>query len=225
MALIRAYLPEVGEAKQAKMLSRLLESRGKVKQYRASFLREALLHLEGDDDEKVFKDLRNECDDAARQSVIVKRVGVSHEKASQFTPAAIKDLRPAIDGDMKATTPFATVLTWQPGLCGFQAYYPRTLEARKKHDPNKKFCSTGKTYNAKVTQLNALRHCVKMLWDNHDKAASYYLFSFIRGPVLPPSTLTILSKICENYLMRKYPEQHETATSLEETAVRSQPQP
>ena len=131
-----------------------------------------------DPDADDFKGLKNKVEDEMRQDIVFNRCGMSHQKASHFTPAEIKNLRPEITAEMREDTPLGCVLTWQPAVRGFQAYYPRTKDARSKFNSEKRYLNTSKGYavnsgddedTASASQLRALRHCVNHLWACHFK--------------------------------------------------------
>ena len=160
-------------AKQQTVFERLMATTTAKTAWRSPYLHQALLNMADDPECDDFKDLKNKIEDEMRQDIIVKRCGVSHQKALHFTPAAIKALRPEINEEMRLTTPLSCILTWQPAMNSFQAYYPRTTESRAKHNKAKQYLTTAKKYgedgSGGATQLQALTHCVKHLWTCHAK--------------------------------------------------------
>ena len=180
MAIIKLHYPDDRE-KQRAVFERLMATSTTKSAWRSPYLHQMLLNMADDADVKEFDDLKNKVEDEMRQEIIVKRCGVSHQKASHFTPAAIKALRPEIVDCMRETTPLSAILTWQPAMNGFQAYYPRTKEAREKHNKPKQYLTTGKKYGEEgsggVTQLQALTHCVKHLWACHEKLGTLQLWA------------------------------------------------
>ena len=164
---------------QQAVFDRLLSTSDSKQQWRATYLHQTLLNMADDPDYDDFKGLKNKVEDEIRQEIVVGRCGMSHQKASHFTPAGIKNLRPEISPEMREETPLGCVLTWQPAMNCFQSYYPRTNAARAKHNKDKKYLTTSKTYTlgdgvedaenvtASIGQLQALHHCVKHLWSCH----------------------------------------------------------
>eukprot|EP00435_Cladocopium_sp_Y103_P030720 s2921_g7.t1 len=84
--------------------------------------------LAGDEEEHVFKDLRDEVETKWRHDFVIERIGHSKEAASALTPSPIKALRPPVAG---------CVLVWQVARFAFEAYWPlffalHTKDADKK---------------------------------------------------------------------------------------------
>ena len=160
---------------QQAVFKRLMASSSAKKQWRATYLHQALLNMSDDPEYDDFKGLKTKLEDEMRQDIVIGRCGMSHKKASHFTPAEIKALRPEFVADMREETPLGPVLTWQPAMTSFQSYYPRTKDARAKHNATKRYLNTSKSYtvgegeedSASASQLKALTHCVKHLWKCH----------------------------------------------------------
>ena len=119
-SLIAAYFPDVSDEKKEEILLRwvpptkdAVSVTSPPKGFYAPYLADVLGKLEHEEDGKDFTNLKDVVDDYRRQEFVFSRVGVSREKASHWTPKAIKELKPPIG-----------TLVWQWTASAFQAYYP-----------------------------------------------------------------------------------------------------
>ena len=94
--LVEAFFPAASAAERASMVARMLESAKPSKQKRKTpeSLYSVLQVLSTEDDFSKLADLKLQLDDERREKLIIKREGYHHERAQEFTPKLIKDLRP-----------------------------------------------------------------------------------------------------------------------------------
>ena len=171
-SLIAAYFPDVSDEKKEEILLRwvpptkdAVSVTSPPKGFYAPYLADVLGKLEHEEDGKDFTNLKDVVDDYRRQEFVFSRVGVSREKASHWTPKAIKELKPPIG-----------TLVWQWTASAFQAYYPmpqkmideKISKARKKGKGKvKTMWSIHRGYAQKRTKLKALQEVTKWLWKTH----------------------------------------------------------
>ena len=188
MALIANQFDDWPEDQQLHLLSRLLRS-GECKLYRPAVLGQVMLHLRDGPDARQFQDLAEKVNVAEVQEYVMSRFPASREKASRFTPSAIKALRPDRPG---------VYLVWQVAADIFEAYYPKPQPATENaevlpgDDPEaaadsqpakrrrvkspapksrlKTHITRSKQYGTIRTPLEALWQCVNFLWTEHAKA-------------------------------------------------------
>ena len=173
MSLIQDLFSDTTEEQQEAMLNRLLStSTRKSSLLKTEILHDVLTLLDGDDDAKLFSDLKAKVDDAWRSDLVISRVGKERNAAEASTPVVVKDLKP----------PGPKIcLCWQVSASAFEGYYPRPeadiakAQANKKRpgDRVKTHFTTSKKYegarSSNVSQLDALEHVVKFLWAQHKK--------------------------------------------------------
>ena len=141
-------------------------------------------HLARGPDAEKFVDLEQKVQSAQIQEFLVRRYGASREKASTFTPQAIKNLRPDRPGIW---------LVWQISASAFEAYFPKDAFKIQEEDEQaqdakpdaprtrkraktaaasnlKKHVTRSRKYGVVRTQQAALWQCVCFLWKMHQKA-------------------------------------------------------
>ena len=127
----------------------------------ASYMKDVLSSLEHEADFNQFSDMKAHVDDLVRRDYILSRVGHSKAVAENFTPKAIKNLRPDVAG---------CVLVWQYSVGSFQGYYPiseiKPVKEGSKRKPRTHY-SRSRSYNQKRTKVVALLEIVKWLWTLH----------------------------------------------------------
>lgn len=164
MCLIQELFPDKPADEMDRMLERLLSTSKRNTRRQPEILRDVLNLLDDGDDKRHFGSLKQSLDDAFREEFVISRCGHARQHAEKATPVLIKELRPPVQGAW---------LVWQIKMGAFQSYYPRPIEAKKQQGKKKAktHFSTSKTYDGQkgVTQLDALKHCVKFLWAHHKK--------------------------------------------------------
>lgn len=127
----------------------------------ASYMKDVLSSLEHEADFNQFSDMKAHVDDMARREYILSRVGHAKAVAENFTPKAIKNLRPDVAG---------CVLAWQYSVGCFQGYYPiseiKPVKEGSKRKPKTHY-SRSRSYNQKRTKVVALLEIVKWMWALH----------------------------------------------------------
>ena len=98
MCLVSAFFPAESPDKQKAMVDRLLHSGSGKKLVKTAGLRDALNLLQESTDADKFVDLMEQVSQEERETLIKERIGAPHEKAAQWTPQALKDLRPPVSG-------------------------------------------------------------------------------------------------------------------------------
>ena len=183
-SLTAAYFPELSDDKKEEILLRWVPPQNKdavsvataPKGFYAPYLADVLGKLKHEEDGKDFSNLKDVVDDFKRQEFVLSRVGMSREKASFWTPRAIKELKP----------PTGT-LVWQWTASAFQAYYPmpqkmvdeKISKARKKGKGKvKTMWSVHRGYAQKRTKLKALQEVTKWLWKRHGENGGDSLMVF-----------------------------------------------
>ena len=173
--LIRAYFPHLSMDKTENMLLRWVPATKdsvdtskpnlKPSGFYASYLADVLGKLDGEEDGKDFRSLKDVVDDYKRQEFVLSRVGMSRSRASHWTPRQIKNLKPP-----------SSTLVWQVTANAFQGYYPipqkvldekmakATSKGKKKI---KTMWSRHRGYQTKRNKLQALQEIVKWLWKMH----------------------------------------------------------
>lgn len=171
-ALIQLLCPEMSQADQERLLEKHVGTKKSLdKEWTKAYMHDVLQKLAEEDDFREFEDLKLQADEALRQEFILSRVGSSKAKASFWTPKCVKDLRP-----------IGTTLVWQQAMKAYQAYYPipqdvRDVAAEKakasKSSTRKRRVQThwsrSRTYGERRSQLDALKWCVKWLWQTYKK--------------------------------------------------------
>ena len=165
MTLIQELFPDKTEEERDAVLVRLLESSARKTRAQPKILRDVLHLLDDTDDKKHFSALKESLDDVYREEFVISRCGHARQHAEKTTPVLIRELKPNVQGAW---------LVWQIKTAAFQAYYPRPSDLKKASGAKKRLkthFSTGKTYDGQkgVSQLDALKHCVKFLWAHHQK--------------------------------------------------------
>ena len=175
-----SYLHHLSEKEQEDVVQRLLADKNTTSAARGAAksglafsksLPSVLQILTAESDYDKFADLKMAVDDEQRAEVILKREGLHREKAAEFTPLLIKNLRPKVPG---------CCLNWQPALCQFAGYFRKPADAagsvgkkkgKKGGDASsrKSMHSTARLYGGKWTQLQALNLVVAQLWKWNQK--------------------------------------------------------
>lgn len=169
--MIRAYLPDLDETEQEKLLLKWVPAENSEKKtsanaasaFSADYMCDLLSYLGNEQDAKEFEDLKTYYEDQARRQFVLSRVGRSRASAESYTPKAIKDLRPPRHG---------VVLVWQFEAGAFQGYFPieREVSASTTKDKQKlkTHFSRSRSYNTSRPKLQALREIVNWLWKLHE---------------------------------------------------------
>ena len=167
--LIKTFFPEMtDDARKSLFVKWYQEKTERIGEtatsaYTAKYLRDVLSSLNNEPDFKDFSDIKDHMDDVARQEFILSRVGHAKALAENFTPRAIKDLRPGIPG---------CVLVWQYSMGSFQGYYPIVNPKVGKEGSKKKpktHYSRSRNYNVKRPKAVALVEIVRWLWKLHEQ--------------------------------------------------------
>ena len=170
-ALIQLLCPEMSQADQERLLEKHVGTKNTLdKEWNQAYMHDVLKKLAEEEDFRDFEDLKHQADEAVRQEFILSRVGVSKAKATFWTPKCVKELRPN-----------GTTLVWQQAMKAYQAYYPipqdvrdATAEKAKASKSSRKrrvqtHWSRSRTYGERRSQVDALKWCVKWLWQTHQK--------------------------------------------------------
>lgn len=183
-SLISTYFTDLSDEKKKEILLPWVPPTNKdavsttqaPKGFYAPYLADVLGKLEHEEDGKEFSNLKDVVDDYKRQEFVLSRVGMSREKASHWTPKAIKELKPPVG-----------TLVWQWTASAFQAYYPvpqklideKISKARKKgRGKVKTMWSIHRGYAQKRTKLKALQEATKWLWKTHKENGGDSLVMF-----------------------------------------------
>ena len=162
MSLIKCFYPDVGEAVQIEYLTRLLNTTAKRRVVETTGLQEVLAEMQGTDDAKDFKGLRELLEDEKREELVIQRLGGVRAGVEMKTPSPIKRLRPPTQGSL---------VVLQISQSAFQAYYPRQLTAEQKNNPRvKKSWSIWRSFGVDRTQAEALRAVLQFVWKKHKDA-------------------------------------------------------
>lgn len=161
----------MSQADQERLLEKHVGTKKDLdKEWNKTYMHDVLRKLSEEDDFREFEDLKLQADEALRQEFILSRVGSSKAKASFWTPTCVKDLRPC-----------GTTLVWQQAMKAYQAYFPIPQDVRdaaaekaKASKSSRKrriqtHWSRSRTYGERRSQLDALKWCVKWLWQTHEK--------------------------------------------------------
>ena len=168
-ALIRAYIPDLDETEQEKLLLKWVPAEKEKKPsantasaFSAEYMPDLLSYLGTEQDAKEFEDLKSYYEDEARRQFVLSRVGRSRASAETYTPKVVKNLRPPRHG---------VVLVWQFEAGAFQGYFPIEREASasvtKDKQKLKTHFSRSRSYNTNRTKLQALKEIVNWLWKLH----------------------------------------------------------
>lgn len=136
-------------------------------------MKDVLHNLDNEADGHEFSDIKSHVDDLARREAILGRVGHAKAVAENFTPKAIKALRPDIPG---------CVLVWQYMTGSFQGYYPIAKPKPVKEGSKKKpktHYSRSRSYNIKRTKIAALLEIVRWLWKLHQECGGETEYIYI----------------------------------------------
>ena len=161
MCLVSAFFPAESPDKQKAMVDRLLHSGSGKKLVKAAGLRDALNLLQESTDADKFVDLMEQVSQEERETLIKERIGAPHEKAAQWTPQALKDLRPPVSG---------AVLCYQLSSSCFEGYFPKPADKRGKGPKSKKHWSIARSHVQVRSQFAALQQVVKFLWAHYGKS-------------------------------------------------------
>ena len=155
---MQSFFPDADEAKREAMLTRLLTTSPDKKLVRTAGLRDALNILQETADGEKFQDLLEKVAADDREHLIRSRVGAPHEKAQQWTPQCLRDLKPE-----------GAVFCYQASARCFEGYYPVPPEKRTGRLKNKKHWTIARTHGEKWTPLSALTQVIAQLWKWHQQ--------------------------------------------------------
>ncbi len=159
MSLIQAFFPDVSEARQHEMLSRLMATACKsVERLPLDQLGSVMKCLEHEPDFGKLSGFSAEIENNRIHEMVMKRFGQSHGEKKPVTPAAVKDLCP----------PTARIW-WQLSASTFEGYYaiPADVVKASKRKVTKKDWTCSRTYGAKHTVVQALSIVINKLWKFH----------------------------------------------------------
>ena len=159
MSLLKSFFPELDEAAQAQLLTRLLDTMARRRVVETKGLQEVLLELKGSEDGKMFDGLREQLEDEKREQLVMRRLGGTRAGVEMKTPGPIKALRPPVQG---------ALVVFQISASAFQGYYPRTLTEEQRNNPRvKKTWSCSRTFGVDRSQEQALKMTVRFIWQKH----------------------------------------------------------
>ena len=139
-------------------MQRLLESDSK-KILRTAGVKAALELMENDSDIEAFRDVKDSIENEDLEAAIKSRFPAGRQKASAYTPEAIKSLRPPAPG---------CTICWQFSESSFEGYYQIPDSMRSKAKNAKKLWSRSRSYGGgKWTRSSALTQIVNFLWTQH----------------------------------------------------------